>query len=245
VDEVVAGKSAGTTPAPDVGAAVAAVPPAVAATPPVRTIIEELISSYVYLRRCIGIIGLALPFALVFGHDIAIRQFEFRDSMSSYYYTDMRNVFVGSLCAIGVFLFSYRYEWIDNILTNVAGVLAIGVALCPTTNAHPSSAGKIVDYLHFTFASILFLLLASFCFVIFTRTDPTQPATRRKSQRNMLYRVCGIVIVVCVAFAGLSQTPLFSDSFRVHGNPLLWTESLAVFAFGLSWLVKGKTFLQD
>jgi hypothetical protein len=220
-------------------------PTAVAATPPVRTIIDELVSSYVYLRRCIGIIGLALPFVLVFGHDIALGRFEFRDSMSSYYYTDMRNVFVGSLCAIGVFLISYRYEWLDNILTNVAGVLAIAVALCPTTNEHPSPAGKVVGYLHFTFATILFLLLASFCFVIFTRTDPTQPATRRKAQRNVLYRVCGTVIVVAVVFAGLSQTPLFSDAFRIHGNPLLWSESVAVFAFGLSWLIKGKTFLKD
>ncbi|MFF0147833.1 hypothetical protein [Amycolatopsis sulphurea] len=44
-------------------------------------------------------------------------------SLSSYYYGDLRNVCV--LCAIGVFLISYRgYGFIDDIAGNVAGVAA-------------------------------------------------------------------------------------------------------------------------
>lgn len=53
-------------------------------------------------------------------------------SVSGYYYTGVRDVLVGSLCAIGVFLFSYSgYDDWDKWLTNAAGLFAIGVR--PTT----------------------------------------------------------------------------------------------------------------
>src|SRR5207245_4583836 len=68
---------------------------------------DTLVLSYLELRKAVGIIGFALPFALAFGK-ILLQGRGIQSSISGYYYTDMRNVFVGSLCAIGVFLMSCR-----------------------------------------------------------------------------------------------------------------------------------------
>ena len=57
--------------------------------------------SYLDLRRWVGTIGIALPFVLIFGKLI----FEgggLLPSISAYYYSVMRDVFVGSLAAVAV-----------------------------------------------------------------------------------------------------------------------------------------------
>ena len=68
---------------------------------------DLLVLSYLELRKAVGIIGFALPFVLAFGKDL-LQGPGIEGSISGYYYTDMRNVLVGSLCAIGVFLLSCR-----------------------------------------------------------------------------------------------------------------------------------------
>jgi hypothetical protein len=56
--------------------------------------------------------------------------------MSGYYYTGMHNIFVGALCALGVFLVAYNgYDDLDRWITNIAGAAAIIVALFPTKPA--------------------------------------------------------------------------------------------------------------
>ena len=70
--------------------------------------------SYMTLRKSVGCLGIALPFVLAFGlmfdRYLALERWQWfvEPSISAYYHTDMRNIFVGILCAIGVFLFSYR-----------------------------------------------------------------------------------------------------------------------------------------
>ena len=208
---------------------------------------KDIIASYLYLRRGIGIIGLALPFVLVFGHDITARGFEWRASISSYYYTDMRNILVGSMCAVGVFLFCYKYDLIDDILSNIAGVCAIVVALFPTATEHPSRTGRVVGIVHLSAAVALFALFAWFCLFLFTRTDPVVvgPKTANKNSRNRVYRLCGGVIVVAVILGALTDSPLVSQAFQDSVHPLLWCEWAAIVAFGAAWLVKGKTLLKD
>ncbi|HET8922593.1 MAG TPA: hypothetical protein VFN26_06305 [Candidatus Acidoferrum sp.] len=80
------------------------------------------------MRKAVGIIGVALPFALAFGK-MLLQGSGLQPSISAYYYTDMRNVFVGSLCAIGVFLLSCKgYDWRDEAAGIAACVFAVGVA---------------------------------------------------------------------------------------------------------------------
>ncbi len=206
---------------------------------------RDIVASFLYLRRGIGVIGLALPFVLVFGHDIVAGRWEWRPSISSYYYTDMRNILVGSMCAVGVVMFCYRYDAIDNVLSSIAGLCAVAVALFPTSTLHPSHAGRIVGIVHLVAAALLFLLFAWFCLFLFTRPDPVVGATRRKNARNRVYRVCGIVIVLAVGLGALLDSHLTSQSFRDNANPLLWCEWAAIAAFGTAWLIKGRTLLKD
>src|SRR5664279_4207021 len=100
----------------------------------------SLVRSYLTLRKAVGIIGMSLPFVLVFGKWL----FEspgIQNSISAYYYTGMRNVLVGSLCAIGVFLFSYRGYKTDGPAGILASVFSIGVALFPTAPEGSASDG--------------------------------------------------------------------------------------------------------
>jgi len=166
-----------------------------------------------------------------------------QDSISAYFYTDMRGVFVGSMCAVGAFLLSYRgYDSIDDIAGNVAGVAAIGVALFPTAPENPSSTASVIGVLHLVFASIFFLTIAFFAIVLFRRTSEMGP-TERKLQRNRLYLTAGIVIIACLlAIAVVHQ---FFDAATAGLHPELWLESIAVMSFGLAWLTKGEAILGD
>jgi hypothetical protein len=62
---------------------------------------NELIVSYMLLRQVVGWIGTLLPIVLIVGNAISSTTPR-PGSMSGYYYTDMRNVFVGALCALVV-----------------------------------------------------------------------------------------------------------------------------------------------
>ena len=131
----------------------------------------------------------------------------------------MGAVFVGFLFAIGVFLLAYiGYKPLDtekvsdNIVANLAGVLALGVAFSPTPPANPSGLDYIFGIVHFASAGLLFLALAYFAFFLFTKTGPKgedQDLTeaereikkvqqRKKDQRNLVYRISGVVISLCI-----------------------------------------------
>jgi hypothetical protein len=206
---------------------------------------DPLVFSYLELRTAVGIIGVALPLALALGK-MLLQGDGLQGSISGYYYTDMGNVFVGSLCAIGVFLMSTRgYDWRDEIAGWLASGFAIGVALFPTTpDTGATPRDQCIGYLHLALAALLFLTLAYFCLKLFTETAPDRSPTRRKLQRNIVYRVCGCTIIACIALAGVVVLPPVKPLFERFA-PVFWFESIAIEAFGWAWLIKGETFLKD
>ncbi|MEV0809575.1 DUF998 domain-containing protein [Micromonospora sp. NPDC050200] len=200
------------------------------------------------LRLGIGVVGIALPFVLTAGNALFAGRLTLLESISGAYHTAMRDVFVGSMCAIGVFLVCYRYRPLDDALSSVAGVLAVVVALFPTASGAGdgpvSGTDVLVGRVHQVCAAALFLLLAGFCLFLFTRTDPAVvPVTPEKLVRNRVYRVCGAVIVVAVALAPAST--LLPDAVRETVKPVFWCETVAVLAFGIAWLVKGEAIIRD
>ena len=206
---------------------------------------SSLVVSYLVLRRAIGIIGLALPFVLALGK-IVFEGPGIQSSISAYYHTDMRDVLVGSLCAIGVFLMSYRgYERRDEIAGRLGSVFAIGVALIPTAPAVGATAlENALSAAHFGLAGLFFGTLAYFSIVLFTETAPDAKPTRKKLQRNVIYRVCGYTMLATVGLIGLFTLPsVFPLAERF--TPRFWLEALGIVAFGVSWLVKGETILKD
>ena len=205
----------------------------------------NLVLSYLGLRKAIGIIGTALPFVLAFGK-VVLGDPGLQSSLSGYYHTEMRDVFVGSLCAIAVFLMSYRgYERKDDVAGDLACIFALGVALVPMTpELNPTSQDRLIGGLHLLFAASLFLTLAFFSLVLFRKTDPTKPPTRRKLQRNKVYTTCGYTILACIALVPVAALLLGNTAVK-DLEPIFWLESIAVVAFGISWLTKGEAILKD
>lgn len=200
---------------------------------------DSLVHSYLFLRRAIGFIGIGLPVVLVVG--VLLVEQEFLDSISGYYYSPMRDVFVGSMCAVGAFLLSYRgYDRLDDITSAAAGVAAVGVALFPTTpkDSHTPFQG-VIGVVHLVFAAVFFLALAYFCLVLFTKSDKEHP-TPRKLQRNRVYVVSGWVILGCLALIVVVNLLPHTELHLA-----LWLESAAILAFGLAWLTKGEAILGD
>jgi hypothetical protein len=97
------------------------------------------VRSFLALRTFIGVLGVALPLLVVFGDLLLFHGHPYgrpwpRGSVSVYYYSGMREVFVGTLAATGVFFIAYKV-WErnrENLLSWVAGVAACAIALCPT-----------------------------------------------------------------------------------------------------------------
>jgi hypothetical protein len=201
---------------------------------------DTLVRSYLFLRRSVGILGLALPAVLIIG-TILLQGGPPLGSISDYVYSDLRSVLIGTMAAIGVFLFSYRgYGRIDDITANIAAVGAIGVALFPTTpfTGQPSATAKALGTVHIISAVILFAALTIVCLFLFTRTDSAQLAGRKRA-RNVVYITCGVIMLASLITVGIVE------SFIHVGGVVLWLESAAVMAFGVAWLVKGATILVD
>lgn len=205
---------------------------------------NQLIVSYMVLRRTVGWIGTLLPIVLPLGNALifhASRPY----SMSGYYYTGMRNIFVGALCALGVFLVAYNgYDDVDRWITNIAGASAIGVALFPTKPAvpHLSASQQVIGDIHVVCAAITFIALGLMA-LRFAKGGPAMPGLPGQpppfARDNVVYRISGATILSCVLLAALSN--LLSASVKAHWPLLFIFEALAVFAFGVSWFVKGRT----
>ena len=208
---------------------------------------DSLVISYLALRKAIGILGIALPFALAIG-GIWLYGLEIQSSVSSYYRTGMRDVFVGTLCAIAVFLMSYNgYEPKDNIAGKLACLFAIGTALLPVApERNPSQQELLIEHLHLLSAVLFFLTLAFFSLFLFTKTDPSKKKTRKKQQRNAVYISCGALILVGLALiVVIGLLPDGALAGLKKGQPVFWLEAMMVVAFGFSWFTKGEAILQD
>jgi len=201
---------------------------------------DALVHSYLFLRRAVGVLGLALPAVLIIGKTL-LQGGPPLGSISDYVYSDMRGVLIGTMAALGVFLFSYRgYGRIDEITADAAAVGAIGVALFPTTpfTGQPSRAAQAVGTVHLISSAIFFAALIIFCLFLFTRSDSAKP-TDRKRARNVVYVTCGVIMLACLITIGIIE-------WVIHvGGVVLWLESAAVMAFGIAWPVKGETILTD
>lgn len=212
---------------------------------------DDLIRSYLSLRRAVGVLGVTLPVILVIGNWVLTSSLERQYSISHYFHTGMRDVFVGILFAIGVFLFFYKgyprdsaendYKPSDNFAGNLACFFAFGVALFPTS-LDPGS-GDWVSRVHSLSAAGMFLTLAYFSFFLFTKTDDPYPK-KPKLARNRSYRILGVVMLICVAGIAVYGT-LPGDNSMARFQPVFWLESLALWAFGWSWFIKGETLWKD
>ncbi|WP_299361524.1 hypothetical protein [uncultured Paracoccus sp.] len=211
---------------------------------------NDLVLSFLRVRQAIGLLGYFLPaallgFGIVFADGIPA-------SMSASYYSPMREIFVGTVCAIAVFLWSYEGyrprsgEWISDLVTaRIASLGALAVAWVPTMPDMPVGCTlsqcvlgfSLASTIHWLGAAVFFGALAVFCLVLFVRGPAT---TEEKTASNTIYRICGWIILA--AMAGIAVVLFAPDPVKLRLLPLrpvFWLESVATVAFATSWLVKG------
>ena len=138
--------------------------------------------SYLTLRRVLGILGVLLPPLVVVGCFVLGSCTEILDSVSAYYGTEMRDVFVSVQFALAWFLFSYRgYERKDDIAGDLACLFFLGVALFPTT-----SENDLTRIVHSVSAAGLFLTLSYFSLFLFTKTTPGgTPTPEKRTEQDL------------------------------------------------------------
>ena len=215
---------------------------------------ERLLVSHLRFRRILGILGLAMPVLLVvWGFALSGWSLEIQNSISDYYSLRTRDAFVSILFVIGLFLCAYRgYERRDDIAGYLACAFALGVVFFPNSG---QSWERIV---HFSSASSLFLVLSFFSLILFTKTKEGEAPwwrrileafrcvslkegdtrTRQKVWRNRVYVTCGLIMLVFLILIGLYYW-LWQGTAVANIKPVFWLEWLMIWAFGISWIVKG------
>ena len=201
--------------------------------------------TYYTLRKAVGIVAFGLPFALALPWWV-LGCHSFEKSISRYYYTPMRDLFVGSLCAIAMFqLCTTGFDRWDELVGMFSAICAVGVAFFPTSPSdHATALQRQIGFAHYTFAALLFASLAGFCLLLFKLTKPGGQMTLQKIQRNRVYTACGWAIIVSMALIAVLAWAKIEYLPGGLGSSFCF-ESTGLIAFGAAWLVKGELFLKD
>lgn len=195
------------------------------------------------MRIMIGVLGMLLPWL------VALIQLGIPQSISITYYSLFAvGTFMVVLGSAGILLINYKgYELIDDIVSTVAGVFGIMICLFPMSNNNIPTGifhldGDISGIFHNISAVGFFGTLAFMSFFLFTRTGDKNNMTDKKKIKNIIYRVCGVGMIASFTLMLLNLIP----GFKFYC--LTWlVETIALFFFGLSWIVKSDAipFLQD
>jgi hypothetical protein len=197
--------------------------------------------------------SVALSPAMLLGNYFLADCSYIQQSISDYYFTVTGDLMVGIMCCLALFLISYKGypgEQLDEWLTTISGLLALGAALIPTNEPLVQSCAIIHlpwdtnrSLTHNLLSSLLFIMLSLISMLLFTkgRGEPTP----EKLQRNKVYIVCGSIMLMVIIVV-----PIYNQLLRTYPDwekykLVFWLETLAMTAFGISWLVKGGLFLRD
>lgn len=176
----------------------------------------------------IGVIALAVPIVLPL-----VGGYEGHYSISYFYHVPAtRDLFVGLLWALGLFMVLYQgFGRAENLLLTLAGVLLILVAMVPTGIAQcTDTAFDWHEGFAFAFFACLFVVALGFskrrlAYILW-------PPLRARFARA--YNLAGLLMIGLPAAAWtISQW-----QGRDCGHTVFWIEAAAIFAFAFYWFVK-------
>ena len=126
-------------------------------------------------------------------------------SISAYYYTPARTVFVGSLCALGASLIAYKgHSPEEDVLLNFSGFMAFVVAMVPTVpdgrcgpNAYTQSPAEIAAAVRNNIWSLVVVaVVAAVVAAWLKRGALTRDPSERPTVRSVVVSVvCGLVLL--------------------------------------------------
>lgn len=215
---------------------------------------EQMVETYLSLRKCMGYIAFCFPFFFLVWTWVRCRQWTPGPSISGYYYSPdsyVRDVFVGVLCIQGVCLALYRgYSIWEDWLFNFAGLFAIGIALFPTdpsqapcpdvSTSLSSAAGESLATDKFSihgFCAVSFFALIAITIIFQARESvPKIEDERRRNRYEKIY-FCYAGAMIVVPLAAWAILTLSSASYLVFG-----VEAVAIWLFAFYWRTKSKEF---
>lgn len=190
-----------------------------------------IVETYFVLRMVIAAGALILPAALLLwvALDPGVTMM---GSLSAFYYSPARSLFVGILVAIGVALVAYRgYTGGENALLNGAGILTIVVAWVPTGDSSLPGL-TVAGVVHAAAAVGFFVLAALSIFFYGQETLGSLPDPNLRRRYRVAYRVLAVLVVAFPAAAVLVAWALGPSVALFAG------EAAALYAFAAFWLVK-------
>jgi hypothetical protein len=201
---------------------------------------NQISATYKMLRLGLAVMAFAFPLVLwVGGHFLA--KLPLAGSMSAYYHAGdplhpgqgvMRNEFVGILFAVGVLLFAYQgYSRFEDYALNLAGLLALGIALFPMKWPIQPNDGWFS--LHGTCAISFFACIAYVCICRAADTLPLIPDDAIRKRYLRTYQFLGGAMVLCPVFAWvlISLMPL-------HKSAIFFVELAGIYVFATYWVIK-------
>ncbi|WP_143571048.1 hypothetical protein [Tessaracoccus sp. ZS01] len=213
---------------------------------------QQLGRTFITQQRVIALLSFFLPVSLI-GWSLISGE-GLRGSISEYYYTPMRDVFVGTLCALALFLWSYRGYHptnpelrADRIVAKVASIAAALVALAPLQPRQAEWDCTVLQcvigvsttyWLHNVAASVFLLALATFCLILFPMSAIPE---HDLGPRLVAYGISGATIVISVLLMVL-WTFLPVEIYFMLGRykPILMLETIAMVAFAWSWFLRSR-----
>ncbi len=188
------------------------------------------VKSYRYLRLSIVVVVLSLLASVLIERAHATC---WQGSISAYFYTPVQAVFVAALVVIGVSLVALKgsTDW-EDVLLNLAGVLAAIVAFVPTSPPVDSCSSidvVVSDATPFIDNNVLAFAIGGAAALVVTYVVAT--LTRRPTIRTVDAKTrFGLVAGVAILGVGLVWYYGFRDSFLGHAHGV---------AAGLMFLVVG------
>lgn len=186
----------------------------------------------IFLRKWIGIFAMSLPWIVV------ILTGGFPASISATWYTNACTVFMIILGMASMLLMAYKgYTKFDDIILTCAGVTGLLICLFPcAVSGGVQKVGtfmvnsNISGIIHNISAIVFFILLSYNSLFLFTKTSGNM--TPNKKIRNVIYRVCGVGMIISFAL-------LLLPDFRIK----VWlVETIALTFFGVSFLTKADIY---
>ena len=197
--------------------------------------------TYMCLRFVMAIVAFILPVVFL----ISAKWVDMQGSISAFYHTDMRNVFVGLVFAIGMCLYAYKgYNNLENYCLTAAGLFLFGVALAPT--AVPQDCVNSIHcdnwdlpIVHNVCAVVFFSLIAVVC--IFARSHPLKKSGNGDKSYDVSFSTAYNIIATLMTIVLVVAAILFIlDRFRdiTFPSSTFYVEFAAIWVFALYWCVK-------
>jgi hypothetical protein len=199
----------------------------------------NILSTYFTLRMGIVVLSVALPLILYFG-GVWFGGIPYLGSSMSAYYGEnggtLRNWLVGILWAVGAFLYLYKgFSVLENVLLNLAGAFAIGIAMAPCNCWRGAVGGS--NKIHGVVAVSFFLAMAAVCLLCARETLSLLPTTAQQDAFKRRYRIIGVVLL-------LSPLAAVAASYVLdqHPNYKFFIEAFGVWSFAYYWWTKSREF---